>query len=131
MCIGLIVSTISPDRGFWDAVSGFLLGGGFLWATAYLYWALRGREGMGGGDLKLLAWMGSVLGWMSIPFIILVASVLGTIGGVWAMVRKVEQDDEPTAIPFGPYLAAASLLYALGDGSSIVQLYWEFWGFRL
>lgn len=129
--LGLLVATVSPERSTWDSVSGFLLGGGFLWATAYLYWVLRGREGMGGGDIKLLAWMGSVLGWMSVPFVILVASILGTFGGFYSMFCGTRDQDGPIAIPFGPYLAAASLLYALGNGSTIVQLYWEFWGFRV
>jgi leader peptidase (prepilin peptidase)/N-methyltransferase len=109
--IGLCGSLINPDRTFLDALAGVLLGGGFLWSIAYLYTLLRKEEGMGGGDIKLIAWIGSVLGWKSIPFVILVASVLGTAGGLLVMSRQ--KKGLKSVIPFGPYLAAAAVLYLL------------------
>jgi leader peptidase (prepilin peptidase)/N-methyltransferase len=112
--IGLIGAALNPDRGFLDAVWGVLAGGGFLWAVAYLYYAIRGREGMGGGDIKLLGWIGAVLGWKAIPVVILVSSIIGSIVGVMLALRTKEGMNH--AIPFGPYLAGAALLYLLFGG---------------
>ncbi len=110
--IGLVGAFLNPERVFFDAVWGVLLGGGFLWAIAYVYWLLRKQEGMGGGDIKLLAWIGAILGWKAIPFVILVSSVIGSVVGLLWSLRSSEGLKK--AIPFGPYLALAALLYLLG-----------------
>ncbi len=109
--LGLIGALLNPERIFLDSLAGLLLGGGFLWSIAYLYTLLRKEEGMGGGDIKLIAWIGAVLGWKSIPFVILVASLLGTAGGLLVMTRQ--KKGLKSVIPFGPYLAAAAILYLL------------------
>jgi leader peptidase (prepilin peptidase)/N-methyltransferase len=112
VAIGLLGAALNPERGFWEALGGVLMGGGFLWATAVLYYALRKQEGMGGGDIKLLAWIGAVLGWMAIPFVILVSSLIGTLVGVAMAFRKGKSLKE--GIPFGPYLALSAILYIIG-----------------
>lgn len=89
------------------------MGGGFLWLIAYLYWFLRKEEGMGGGDIKLLAWIGAVLGWKSIPFVILTSSISGSIIGLMLMVRQ--KGNLKTVIPFGPYLVLGALLFLFLD----------------
>lgn len=119
--LGLIGGALNPEREFLPALYGVLAGGGFLWAVAYLYYALRGREGMGGGDIKLLAWIGALLGWQSIPVVILVSSVIGSIVGIILALRN--KDGMATAIPFGPYLAGAALLYLLANGASWADWY--------
>lgn len=144
--IGLLGALANPDRPFSDAAYGVVLGGGFLWAIAYFYFLIRKREGMGGGDIKLLAWIGAVLGWKAIPFVILAASVFGSIVGVatvlWVRSRAsakspvesadgtTESDEEPPpfAIPFGPFLATAALVYLLVDGSAWTQWYLDLHG---
>jgi leader peptidase (prepilin peptidase)/N-methyltransferase len=121
IAIGLIGSLINPERDFWTAFAGFLMGGGFLWAIAYFYYAIRNEEGMGGGDIKLLAWLGAVLGWAAIPFIILVSSVIGSIVGL----TLVSQGRGlKTTIPFGPYLAFAAILYMIG-GHGLTKWYFS------
>lgn len=110
--IGLLGSVLNPERDFWPALGGVLMGGGFLWAVAYLYWVFRKREGMGGGDIKLLGWIGAVLGWSSIPFVILCSSIVGSVVGVLMALRKDE--GLASTIPFGPYLALAALVYIFG-----------------
>ncbi len=121
--IGLVGAALNPERDFMPALWGVLLGGGFLWAVAVIYQALRKQEGMGGGDIKLLAWMGAVLGWTSIPFIILTSSVLGTFIGVFQMMKaKSNSEGLSTAIPFGPFLALAAIIYIFG-GKSITEWY--------
>jgi leader peptidase (prepilin peptidase)/N-methyltransferase len=135
--IGLIGALLNPGRDFLTALYGVLLGGGFLWAIAYLYALIRSREGMGGGDIKLLAWIGAVLGWKSVPFVILVASIFGSIVGVGAMLFSKksktkavsegheEAEQEAFAIPFGPFLATAALIYLLFDGEKVIAWYLE------
>lgn len=110
--IGLVGAALNPERAFWPAVWGVLLGGGFLWLIAYLYWVFRREEGMGGGDIKLLAWIGAVLGWTSIPFVILASSLVGSAVGLALAARS--RTGLKSVIPFGPYLAFAAILYIFG-----------------
>ena len=110
--IGLIGAALNPDREFWPAFGGVLLGGGFLYLIAWLYLLWRKEEGMGGGDIKLLAWIGAVLGWSAIPFVVLASSVIGSIVGLSLAFRS--KAGLKSEIPFGPYLAGAALLHLLG-----------------
>ncbi len=119
--IGLLGAALNPEREFLPALYGVLAGGGFLWAVAYLYYAFRGREGMGGGDIKLLAWIGAVLGWQAIPITILISSIIGSLVGIVLAIRT--KDGMTLAIPFGPYLAGAALVFLLCDGSSWARWY--------
>jgi leader peptidase (prepilin peptidase) / N-methyltransferase len=107
--IGLVGSLLNPERHFMTALIGVILGGGFLWATAAIYSAIRKQEGMGGGDIKLLAWIGAVLGWTSVPFVIISSSLVGSLVGVIMIARK--KTGLSQAIPFGPYLALGALFF--------------------
>jgi len=94
-----------------DSLIGAACGYGVLWLVARLFLLLTGREGMGYGDFKLLAMLGAFLGWQALPFIILVSSLVGAIiGSLYLLLSKKEARTE---IPFGPYLAAAGVLYLL------------------
>lgn len=110
--IGLLGAWLNPGRSFLDAVYGVLMGGGFLWAVAYVYYLLRKQEGMGGGDIKLLAWIGAVLGWQAIPFVILSSSLFGSLVGVLVGIKT--KGGMQTVIPFGPYLALSAVFYIFG-----------------
>lgn len=110
--IGLAGALLNPEREFWPAFAGVLMGGGFLWLIAYLYLLLRKQEGMGGGDIKLLAWIGAILGWTAIPFVILVASIVGSVLGLGLALNS--KAGLKSVIPFGPYLAFAAIVYILG-----------------
>lgn len=107
--LGLLGSLINPERDFLSAMVGFILGGGFLWSIAYLYLLLRKQEGMGGGDIKLMAWLGALLGWPAVPFIILVSSLVGSIAGLFVSFRN--PDGLKAVIPFGPYIIFGAYLY--------------------
>lgn len=129
-------------EGFWvDSLIGLLVGGGGLLLLSLLYSLIRGREGMGMGDVKLLAMLGAWLGWQCLLFVLLFASVQGVllalilwISGVklkpplpeeWEEEEEKEENkeepeeagDEPApsfllaAIPFGPFLAASAVEY--------------------
>ena len=97
-----------------EALIGLLIGGGVLFAIAFVYELLTKREGMGGGDIKLLAMIGGFLGWKSLLFILLFSSFFGAIIGITAMIIK--KQDMKYAVPFGPFLSAAAVAYLfLGD----------------
>lgn len=118
--IGLVGAALNPHREFLDAFLGVLMGGGFLWAMAYVYYLLTKQEGMGGGDIKLLGWIGAVLGWKAIPFVILISAVVGSVVGLAMATRQ--KAGLKTVIPFGPYLALAALFYLFG-GEAIAIWY--------
>lgn len=118
--IGLSGAALNPERSFLDALLGVLIGGGLLWFVAALYYQLRKEDGLGGGDIKLLAWVGAVLGWSSVPFVVLIASLLGSfIGLSWAFMHNKGMR---AAIPFGPYLSLGAIVYMLW-GTQIGQMY--------
>jgi leader peptidase (prepilin peptidase)/N-methyltransferase len=107
LAAGLLLSFL-PGGDWKGSVIGGLLGGGILYGTAFAYDKLTGIEGMGGGDVKLIAMIGAFLGWKGALFTIFCGSILGVAGGLFAM-RKGKEGLK-TAIPFGPYLCAAALI---------------------
>lgn len=107
MGAGLLFSFL--PGGDWKAsVLGCVLGGAILYGTAAAYEKITGLEGMGGGDVKLIAMIGAFLGWKGALLAIFCGSILGVGGGLIAM-RKGKEGLK-TAIPFGPYLCAAALI---------------------
>ena len=118
--VGLLGSLIIPYITFFNSMIGILVGGGSLFLVATLYQWLFKREGMGGGDVKLLAMIGAFLGWKSVILTILLSSFIGSIVGIAIMLLKGK--DFKYAIPFGPFLslgAVISLLY----GESLIRWY--------
>ena len=82
-----------------------------LYAVAFGYYALTRREGMGGGDIKLLAMIGAFLGWQSLPYVLFASSLTGSLVGMVAMVRQGKGGQ--TRVPFGPFLALGAISYLL------------------
>ena len=107
--LGVIFSFVSPTVSWQSSLIGLLVGGGVLYAVAFFYFLLRKVDGMGGGDIKLLAMIGAWLGWQSLPFVIFASSFSGSLVGLIAMFyqRKGGQ----TRIPFGPFLSLSALVY--------------------
>jgi leader peptidase (prepilin peptidase)/N-methyltransferase len=133
--VGLAVSLLPGGIGLADAAVGAALGGGLLWLVAWSYERMTGLEGMGLGDVKLLAMIGAFLGWQALPVVLLVASLTGSLAGVAAifgprgragmgrvrhalgmraLVPYLRRRARTTAIPFGPFLALGAVvaLYA-------------------
>lgn len=94
---------------WYEALIGLLIGGGVLFAIAFVYEFITKREGMGGGDMKLLAMIGGFFGWKSLIFILLFSSFTGALVGIAAMIIK--KKDMKYAVPFGPFLSAAAVAY--------------------
>src|SRR5579875_517301 len=132
MLLGVTMASLAmPAVGWKSSLGGLLLGAGFLFATGEIYRRIRGREGVGLGDVWLLGMVGAFLGWPGALFTLFFGSVLGTIGGVamWAgswLQKPPRSAFEPSApapaataqflqteIPFGPFLALAAGIYAL------------------
>ena len=103
-----------------NALIGVLAGGGFLLALAWAYEAFTGVEGMGGGDIKLLAMIGAFLGWASIPFTLFFASLTGSVIGLGFMIGKGV--GRRFALPFAPFLCLGALLY-LFFGNVLMEFY--------
>ena len=97
------------DLSLRDSLIGIIAGGGVLYIVAAGYQLLKKTEGMGGGDIKLLAMMGGFLGWQSLLFVILFSSLIGAVVGIALIIYK--KGDMKYAIPFGPFLSMAAVAY--------------------
>ncbi len=102
-----------------DSLIGILAGGGFLYMIAFGYQLLTKREGMGGGDIKLLAMLGGFLGWQSLWFVIMASSLIGATAGISVMVSRGK--DTKYAIPFGPFLSIGAIAYIFW-GNMVMKL---------
>lgn len=103
-----------------SSVFGMILGGGILFSIAYVYQLLRKVEGMGMGDVKLLAMLGAFLGPGGVVFIIFVSSLLGTLVGITLMIRN--KGDLKYAIPYGPFLSLAAIIFMFtGSLNNIIE----------
>ncbi len=107
--LGFLFCLVSDTVTWKSSLIGLLAGGGVLYAVALFYATLRKIDGMGGGDIKLLAMIGAWLGWQALPFVILMSSTTGSIIGLIAMRRQKKGGQ--TRIPFGPFLSLAALVY--------------------
>ncbi|MCG6880103.1 MAG: A24 family peptidase [Deltaproteobacteria bacterium] len=106
---GWLVSFLPGGISWIDSLIGLVAGGGSLYLVATVYERITGREGLGGGDIKLLAMIGAWLGWVSLPLIVLMSSLSGAvIGSVFILSGG---KGVRTQIPFGPFLSIGALAY--------------------
>lgn len=121
-------ATVSLTPLLWSSsLLGILLGGGSLWLIAIIYEMLTRNEGMGGGDIKLLAMIGAFLGWKAILPVIFISSCLGTLVGVPLML--LQRKSGKLAIPFGPFLSVAAMIWLLWGGP-LLRWYFNFFRFN-
>jgi leader peptidase (prepilin peptidase)/N-methyltransferase len=114
MVLGLVISAAFPSlhgqdvfwKGLLSAFLGLLVGGGFLYASAVAAEFFLKKEAMGGGDIKLLGLIGTIIGWQGSVWTIFVSSVLGSILGLWLRFTQKKE-----YFPFGPAIAAAAFIY--------------------
>jgi leader peptidase (prepilin peptidase) / N-methyltransferase len=111
MVIGLAASATVLPVGFLNALLGLLVGGGLLWFAAWVSPYLFGKEGMGGGDIKLLGMVGAFLGWKPALLTILLGALVGSIVGIALIAARVIQRDD--YVPFGPFLALGAVIALL------------------
>lgn len=118
--IGFVLSWLTGAPGWYSSLIGLLLGGGLLWLVAQGYELLARKEGMGGGDIKLLAMIGAFLGWPGVLVTLLSGSLIGTLVGLGLIL--IWKKDRTYAIPFGPFLSLGAVIY-LFFGPALLNWY--------
>ena len=119
IAIGLISSAVLPP-GLVDALIGAAIGGGVLWLIGEAYYRYSGHEGMGGGDVKMLAMIGAFLGWKLVLVTLVLSSFAGSLIGVAVIALK--RGGMKYALPYGTFLALGALVASLA-GDAIVNWY--------
>jgi len=123
MIIGIPASFLVNDVSVLDSLIGILAGGGTFYGIACGYSLLTGKDGMGGGDIKLIAMIGAWMGWRPLPIVVLVSALAGTlIGGIFIFASGKGLQ---ARIPFGPFLAIGALVYVF-FGNEIILWYMRF-----
>ena len=117
---GLVANLFGLFTPLASAVVGAVAGYLSLWSVYWAFKLIRGKEGMGHGDFKLLAALGAWLGWKMLPLIVLLSSVAGAVIGIALIAFRGR--DHTTPLPFGPYLALAGAI-ALFFGPALVKLW--------
>ena len=121
--VGLAFSLMLPP-GIGDALIGAIAGGGVLWLVGEAYFRYSGVEGMGGGDVKMLAMIGAFLGWKLMVLTLVLSSILGSVVGV--LVLAIRRGGMKYALPYGTFLSLAALVASL-FGNQILDWYLGFY----
>ncbi len=111
-----------PKINYLDSLIGILAGGGSLFLVAWTYHLITKKEGMGFGDVKLLAMMGAVIGLRGVLFTIFVGSLVGTLAGALVMIKS--RKGMKQKIPFGPFLAIGGIAYIF-FGPQLIRWYFQ------
>jgi leader peptidase (prepilin peptidase) / N-methyltransferase len=119
IAVGLFCSLFLPP-GLLNAVMGAVVGGGVLWLIGEAYYRYSGQEGMGGGDVKMLAMIGAFLGWQQVVLTLVLSSVAGSLIGLLLIVTR--RGNLKHELPYGTFLALAALVASL-VGERIIAWY--------
>lgn len=120
MVLALPAAPFLPEFSLVQGLLGLLTGGGVLWGIAAIYSRLTGVEGIGGGDIKLMGLVGALTGWQGALFTLFGGAVTGAVVGLVLLAAKGK--NMRTAIPFGPFLSIAAVVY-LFYGKTIFNWY--------
>jgi len=116
-----VVAYFHPNLGIYDSLFGILIGGGVLWLVNFVYKLIKGHDGMGFGDVKLLAAIGGWLGVQAIIPTLITSSVVGSIIGItFIFVKKGNFRRE---IPFGPFLSLGAVTHFFVGADFWVSLF--------
>lgn len=141
LALGVVASALLPQLhgtgshlvGLGRSVTGLLVGGGLLYGTGLLGDLLFRKESMGGGDIKLLAMAGSILGWKLAVLTFFIAPVLALIPGLFVLLLRRSH-----VIPYGPFLSLG-LVLSLFAGEAflrasgfeeMIRILWDYYGWR-
>lgn len=111
-----------PSISWMDSLLGVAIGGGSLFLVAVVYHLLTRKEGMGGGDIKLLAMIGTLVGWKGVFFTIFVSSAVGTLAGL--IIMAATRQNLKLAVPFGPFLSIGAVTYIF-YGPQLISWYFQ------
>lgn len=120
--VGFLFSLFGPP-GWAQSLAGMVLGAGLLYGTAAAYYMVRREEGLGMGDVKMLAMIGAFLGWQAVLLTLILASFAGAVLGIGMMATA--RGNLRYALPFGTFLAIGALI-AMFAGDSIIAWYLGF-----
>jgi leader peptidase (prepilin peptidase) / N-methyltransferase len=120
---GFAASVFLPP-GWLASLIGIIAGGGVLLGIAEAYFRIRGQEGLGMGDVKMLAMIGAFLGWQLMLLTLVLASFAGSVIGVGLMATR--KGDMQAALPFGTFLALGAIVAAVA-GDSMLAWYLSFY----
>ena len=110
----LPISSTSFIQDINQSIIGGMVGYSIIWLIIYLYKVIKKIEGMGLGDAKLMAGIGLLFGWQSVPFVLFVSALLGLIFVLPSLINK--QKNMKSEIPFGPFIILACMIYFIfGD----------------
>ncbi|MGO9120170.1 MAG: prepilin peptidase [Desulfomonilaceae bacterium] len=121
---GLIIGVVASIFGIIPGITwkmsliGVLFGALVLYIPAMIYEKIRGIEGLGGGDIKLLAMIGAFCGPYGVLFVLLVSSLLGSLAGILHILLR--GGTSTSHIPYGPFLASAAIFYVFA-GQPLIQ----------
>ena len=121
--VGWCCAWFSP-LGWLDSSIGIVVGGTFLFVVSETYYRIRGREGLGMGDVKMLAMIGAFLGWELMLATLMMASVLGSLAGVMMVMSK--RGDVRYALPLGSFLAISATVMLVA-GQPVLTWYASFY----
>jgi len=125
--VGFALALVDPRVGWIDSAIGIAAGGGLLYAVAWIYLKLRDQQGMGMGDVKMIAMIGAFVGWQGVLLTIFLGSFFGSVVGLTLMRIKGREWDY--ALPFGTFLALAAVIVDWG-GTELLAWYWGLLGPR-
>ena len=119
--VGLAATTggLLPGVTWLDSFVGLVLGALILYVPAAVYEKIRGIEGLGGGDIKLLAMIGTFVGPYGVVFVLFFASFIGSLTALAGIALRRTASSTP--IPFGPFLTAAAVLYVFIGQEAMVR----------
>jgi leader peptidase (prepilin peptidase)/N-methyltransferase len=121
--VGFLASFFLPRITYLDSLLGIALGGGSLYLVAYVYYKITKVDGMGGGDVKLLAMIGAFLGGKAVVVTIFISALIGSLVGITVMI--VKNKDRKHAIPYGPFLSTGAMI-SLFWGDALLSWYHHF-----
>jgi leader peptidase (prepilin peptidase)/N-methyltransferase len=121
--VGFLFSFVSGP-GWLSSLIGILVGGGLLFAVAEAYYRIRHEEGLGMGDVKMLAMVGAFLGWPATLMTLMMGSIAGSVVGMALIAAR--RGDMKYALPFGTFLAMGAALSAT-VGPSLLTWYVSQW----
>jgi len=127
IALGFLLSFILSEVQWLNSIIGIIAGGGSLLLVGVMYEKITGVEGMGGGDVKLLAMIGAFTGWKGVLFTVMASSLFGAVIGGFLMLLSGK--GRRLAIPFGPFLSAGAFVYLIW-GDLLINLYLNMFVYR-
>ena len=124
IAVGLLLSAIGGEPGWLSSLIGIVAGGGFLWLTIEVWYLVKKVEGMGFGDVKMMAMIGAFLGWQLTFVTLVLASLAGSRLGLGLIATG--RGEMSTKLPFGTFLALGCALAAT-VGQPLLNWYLGFW----